>query len=276
MNARQTSTLSSNHVSPARTQAVGLKNGDKKNDKQLEGKLPGNKNPKSHTPDKPPAGKTCKLKKGKGQNDKGKKTPTKVVRDLISKLLGRGGSEGKKSSDYGDDCSHKPMTAGGDWGEDTYRGYRFEYDGTMSTAALQKITNSAYQKVKAKRRMGDKFVVAALFVPHQGVFIGTVPHGLGVFKVQKSAPVSAPQLWKILKTRTSKTETLYHAEDMAMLYAIESKAVDGNGKFPAGSRIAAWGKVNNMPKDKEMAPCDLGSSIVPNCRSTVRDMGISE
>jgi hypothetical protein len=53
---------------------------------------------------------------------------------------------------------------------------------------------------------------------------------------------------------------------MAILHAIESKAVNGNGGFPAGSRIAAWGKVNNMPEDKDMTPCDLGSSTAPKYR----------
>jgi hypothetical protein len=251
----------------------GLKNGDKKNDKQLEGKLPGNKNPKSQTPDKPPVGKTCKPRKGKGQNNKGKKTPAKVVRHLISKLLGRSGSE---TSDYGDECNDQPMTAGGAWGEDTYRGYRFMYADTMSTATLREVANEAYQEVKAKRRMGDKFVVAALFVPHQGVFIGTVPHGLGLSKVQSFAPVNAPELWEILKNRRSDTASLYHAEDMAMLHAIESKAVNGNGKFPTGSRIAAWGKVGSMPRDRHMNPCSTFSSISPNCKTTVQMMGIAE
>lgn len=70
------------------------------------------------------------------------------------------------------------------------------------------------------------------------MFLGTVPHGAGVDKVKKFGPTKAPELWKEIGRRTSTTSTFYHAEDMAMLHAIESGGQDGNTKFPAGSKMA--------------------------------------
>ncbi|KAJ4347686.1 hypothetical protein N0V95_005184 [Ascochyta clinopodiicola] len=237
--------------------------------------------PKDRTPGKTPTGKTCSLKPGKGkgagkgQTDKGKKAPTKVVRDLISKLFRRAGSEGKKSSDYGSDCDDKAMIAGGAWGADTYRGYKFDVGSTMSSTTLLNIAKDAYNDVKGKRT-SDLFIVAALFVPGQGVFLGTVPHGVGVDNVKKFGPTKAPELWKVLGGRTSTTSTLYHAEDMAMLHAIESGGQDGNTKFPAGSKMATWGKLTGMPKDNKIAACGARPNIDPSCRSTLVKMKVAE
>lgn len=241
------------------------------------------KKPKDKTPEKPPAGKACKLKpdtgkgKDKGKNNNDKKTPTKVVRALISKLLGRAGSEGKKSSDYGSDCGDIEMTAGGDWGDDTYRGRRFVLTSTIEPEELVRIARSAYNEVRTKRKRGPKFVVAALFVPNQGVFLGTVPHEPGDDKVRTFAPTHAPVLWEILKDRTTKTKTVFHAEDMAMLYAIESLAVDGNSKFPAGSMMATWGNVYKMQFDAKMPACGSTgqAKIDPSCHKTLEDMEIA-
>lgn len=242
--------------------------------------------PKGKTPEKPPAGKTCSLKPGKGkgagkgqtdkgQTNKGKKAPIRVVRDLISKLFRRAGSEGKKSSDYGSECDDKPMTAGGAWGADTYRGYQFELSSTISSTALLNIAKDAYNDVKGKRT-SDLFIVAALFIPGQGVFLGTVPHGVGVDKVKEFGPAKAPELWKEIGHRTSRTSTLYHAEDMAMLHAIESGGQDGNKKFPAGSKMATWGKLSGMPNDKKIAACGASPNIDPSCRSTLKKMEVAE
>lgn len=237
--------------------------------------------PKGKTPEKLPAGKTCSLKPGKGkgagkgQTKKGKKAPMEVVHDLISKLFRRAGSEGKKSSDYGSDCDDKAMTAGGAWGADTYRGYKFDLSSTVSSTTLLNIAKDAYNDVKGKRT-SDLFIVAALFVPRQGVFLGTVPHGVGVDKVKEFGPTKAPELWKEIGRRTSTTSTFYHAEDMAMLHAIESGGQDGNTKFPAGSKMATWGKLAGMPKDNKIAACGARPNINPSCRSTLEKMKVAE
>ena len=96
--------------------------------------------------------------------------------------------------------------------------------------------------------------------------------------MKKWAPVHAPKLWKVLEPHTlkpGKSGALYHAEDIAMLYAIESGAADGKSVFPPGTMMAAWGKVRGMPKDKKMPPCGTGSSLPVSCASVLKDMDIA-
>ena len=121
---------------------------------------PGNrkdpKKPKDKAPRKPLAGKTCSLKPGngngtgKGSSNNGKKRPTKVVRDLNSRLLRRAASEGKKSSDYGSDCDFEAMTDGGACGLDTWRGFKLVEGNTIDHQALVGIAESAWNEVKSK------------------------------------------------------------------------------------------------------------------------------
>ncbi|KAJ4336468.1 hypothetical protein N0V87_005332, partial [Didymella glomerata] len=81
-------------------------------------------------------------------------------------------------------------------------------------------------------------------------------HGKGPEKAESFAKDNAPTLWRYLQERTlTKPGSKYHAEDVAMLYAIEAGAVKGNTKFPPGSKIAAWGKVGTMPRGDKMPPC---------------------
>jgi hypothetical protein len=239
------------------------------------------KKPKDKTPKKPPAGKACSLKAGKGKEagkgtGKGKidtgKTPTKVVRDLISKLLRRTGSP-KSPSDYGSDvdCGDVAMAAGGTWGADTYLGFRNEPSSEMSDKILVNFAKVAYQEVLAERKASD-FIVAALFVPNKGVYLGTVPHGKGVDRVETFAPKNAKRLWEVLGDRNSK----FHAEDTAMLHAIENKAHNGDSKFPAGSSMATWGKFKNKPKDEQVAACGAIPVIDPSCQTTLRVMGVRQ
>jgi hypothetical protein len=232
-------------------------------------------------PDKtPPAGKACPLQPGKGKEtgsgkgNGGKKGPAKVVRDLISKLLRRAGSTGKPSSDYGSDCDLEEMADGGAWGVDTWRGWRMSTDTTITNKALRDIAKAAFDEVMSKKKTGG-MVVAALFVPGRGVFIGSPAHGKGPEKVESFAKDNAPTLWRYLQERTlTKPGSKYHAEDVAMLYAIEAGAVKGNTKFPPGSKIAAWGKVGTMPRGDKMPPCTNGN-ITPGCIVNIENMGIA-
>ncbi|KAF9699263.1 hypothetical protein EKO04_002870 [Ascochyta lentis] len=223
---------------------------------------------------KPPTGKACPLKPGKGKgtgSDKGK--GSKNVRDLISKLLPRAGSSGRPSTDYGDCPDPEKMDDGGAWGVDTWRGMKISSSTTMTNKALRDIAKAAYAEVMLKKKTGG-LVIAALFVPGHGVFIGSPAHGSGPAKVKSFAEANAKFLWKKLDTRKwNGVGSKYHAEDIAMLYAIETGAVSGDTKFPAGSKIAAWGKVGTMTKDDKMKPCSQGN-INPGCSATIRDMDI--
>ncbi|KAJ8116086.1 hypothetical protein OPT61_g2414 [Boeremia exigua] len=222
---------------------------------------------------KPPTGKACPLKPGKGKGTGSDKGKGKNVRDLISKLLRRAGSSGRPSTDYGDCPDPEKMEDGGAWGVDTWRGMKLPSGTTMTNKALRDIAKAAYDEVMLAKKTGG-LVVAALFVPEQGVFIGSPAHGSGPAKVESFAKASAKFLWKKLETRQwNGIGSKYHAEDIAMLYAIEIGAVSGDTVFPAGSKIAAWGKVGSMVRDDKMKPCTQGN-ISPGCSATIRDMGI--
>lgn len=229
----------------------------------------------------PPAGKACKPKPGKGKgtgngkSNEGKKSPTKVVRDLISKLLRRAGSSGRPSTDYGSGCDPEEMTEDGGWGMDTWRSMRLLTDSTITNTALRAIAKSGFDEVMSKKKGPGGTVVAALFVPGQGVFLGTPAHGAGPAKVESFAEANAPFYWvdAKVKDRTVTGGAKYHAEDIAMLYAIEANAAKGDAEFPKGSKIATWGKVNSMPRDDKMKPCSQ-SKINPTCTKVIKDMGI--
>ena len=137
-------------------------------------------------------------------SNNGKKRPTKVFRDLNSRLLRRAASEGKKSSDYGSDCDFEAMTDGGACGLDTWRGFKLVEGNTIDHQALVGIAESAWNEVKSKKKTNAGFVVAALFVPARGVFLGTPAHGAGTAQVRKWAPKHASTLRKTLDTRTLK------------------------------------------------------------------------
>ncbi|KAF2710661.1 hypothetical protein K504DRAFT_532452 [Pleomassaria siparia CBS 279.74] len=200
---------------------------------------------------------TGKGKTNEGKTDEGKKTATKVVRDLISKLLGRAGSEGKKSPTYGSDCDEImeqflkeeveiTVANGGNWGEDTWRGIHRLTANTIDPDEVIAHARSGFRKIQKERKSKTGIVVAALFVPEKGVFLGTPAHGSGEAHVRAWAPGQAPFLWKILKDRTYSDPTktsgsMYHAEDVAMLMAVQNY-VDGKTKFPEGSLMASYGK----------------------------------
>lgn len=81
------------------------------------------------------------------------------------------------------------------------------------------------------------------------MFIGSPAHGNGPAKVESFAKTNAPTLWEIVGFRTWNGQgSKYPVEGVAMLYAIEAGAVKGNTKIPAGSKIAAWGKVGKCLK----------------------------
>jgi hypothetical protein len=243
---------------------------------------PAKPTPSVAKPDKtPPAGKACTHRPGKGKgsgsgkDNGGKKGPARVVHDLISKLLRRAGSTGRPSGEFGNDCDPEEMTDGGAWGVDTWRGWRMSTATTITNKDLRDIARAAYNEVMDKKKGTSGLVVAALFVPGKGVFIGSPAHGSGPAKVESFAKASAPTLWEFMEFRDWNGKgSKYHAEDVAMLFAIESKAVAGNTKFPPGSKIAAWGKVGTMSKADKMPPCTNGN-ITPGCIENIADMGIA-
>jgi hypothetical protein len=58
-----------------------------------------------------------------------------------------------------------------------------------------------------------------------------------------------------------------------MLYT-EAGAAKSNIKFPSGTKIAAWCKIEKLSIDNKMPPCTNGN-ITPGCSETIGDMEIA-
>jgi hypothetical protein len=126
----------------------------------------------------------------------------------------------------------------------------------------------------SKKKGAGGTVVAALFVPGQGVFVRSPAHRNSPAKMESFAKANATTLWGYMEYRTWNGKgSKHHAEDVAMLYAIEAGALKGNTEFPAGSKIATWGKVGTMFADNKMALCTEGN-IIPSCSETIGNMKI--
>lgn len=223
------------------------------------------------TPTPTPAGKVCALKPANG-----KKPPKKTLRSLVSKILGRASpaKPGSPSSSVG--CLDEPMRALPGWGE-TFFGFRDEF--TVSKAQLLQIAKDAYKEVTTKHP-GLVILVAALYVPDEGVYLGTVPHGAGMPKMKAECPNTAPVLWEILGVRTikdkDKSQSLYHAEDAAMWYAYKKGAVDPKKRFPVGSMMLTYGKIGAGGQATKIPACNekSKSNIDRNCEQTMNSMKV--
>lgn len=220
------------------------------------------------TPKPTPAGKTCSLKPANG-----KKPAKKTLRSLISKILGRA-SPAKPGSPSGSvGCLDEPMRALPGWGE-TYFGFRDEF--TVTKAKLLQIATEAYKEIANKHPL-----VAALYVPDEGVYLGTIPHGDGMSKMKAECPNTAPVLWELLGDRTlndkTKSPSLYHAEDAAMWYAYKKRAVASSKRFPAGSMMLTYGNIGGGGQATKVPACNENSksNIDPHCQQTMKSMNIS-
>ncbi|KAF9697433.1 hypothetical protein EKO04_005085 [Ascochyta lentis] len=220
-------------------------------------------------PAKPPAGRACALKPGKG-----KKNTRQVLRDLVSKILRRAGPGSPAGSM--DSCPDEPMATLPGWGKGTFFGSRSEIG--ITAKDLVAIAKESYNQITAKHP-GLTILVAALYVPNKGVYLGTVVHDDGEAKMKAEAPISAPVLWEVLSERETidpkKSQTLFHAEDAAMWYAYKKGAVTKTSKFPQGSIITTWGKIPGGGQATYIEPCSesTGSNIRENCKKTLSILG---
>jgi hypothetical protein len=127
-------------------------------------------------------------------------------------------------------------------------------------------------------------LVAALWVPGAGVYLGSIPHGTnGANNAEVQVLMDgriraeAPILWQQVKTRTYKNTSKWHAEDMAM-YVYEREERPTGTQYPANSYIMTWGQYDGRDKSGPKPPCDLkanGDGIDPPCDRVLRNLRIS-
>jgi hypothetical protein len=126
-------------------------------------------------------------------------------------------------------------------------------------------------------------LVAALWVPGAGVYLGSIPHGTdgGSASVQAvmdgKIRTQAPILWQQVKDRTYENTSKWHAEDMAM-YVYEREERPTGTRYPANSYIMTWGQYDGRSKSGPAPPCQgirNGKGIEPSCAEVLRNLRIS-
>lgn len=135
------------------------------------------------------------------------------------------------------------MTALLGWG-DTLFGVRDEF--CVLAAQLLKIAEEVYKEAVAKHP-ALTILVAALYMPGEEFYLGTVPHGADTAKMTSAAPNIALTLWEVVQERSingpTKNPSLYHTEDAAMRYAYQKAGIDVKKRFPTGSIMLTYGKI---------------------------------
>lgn len=244
-------------------------------------------------PPKQPAPKSCPMKKPgtkKPAQSPAKKTTRDFLLRLVRKLIPRASptpSEVSEAEEAAYRCEDEPMAAPAGWGATFFGFYKENPNRRISKATVRNMAKQKYQEVTALTN--DVTIVAALYIPGDGIYFGTIAHGAGEAKFASTAVSKAPKLWSKMGNRkpakeTKKGETppsLYHAEDVAM-YNYESKnlRVVASLRYPFGSFIAAYGRKRNLKNGALTAPgfvdpcSDDDSRVTPTCMSTLNSLSV--
>jgi hypothetical protein len=242
-------------------------------------------------PSKQPTPKSCPMKKPgakKPAQAPAKRTSRDFLLRLVRKLIPRASptpSELSEMEEAAYRCDDEPMAAPSGWGETFFGSYKENPRRRISKTTVRNMAKQKYQEVMTLTN--DVTIVAALYIPGDGIYFGTIAHGAGEAKFASSAASKAPKLWSKIGHRkpvkeTNKGETppsLYHAEDVAM-YNYESKnlRVTASQRYPFGSFIAAYGRKRNLKSGVLtvpglLDPCtDDDSRVTPSCMTTLNNL----
>jgi hypothetical protein len=130
-------------------------------------------------------------------------------------------------------------------------------------------------------------IVASLYVPSKGFFLGSQPHTGTFVSVHVPVMTQAPNWWSIVRHR----DHLYlHAEDTAMYWFERNQTTElvAGMEYPKGSYMAVYGHFgeHGMPGSahyrrgdeaaSEQNPCGSSGNagIDPSCFDTLRTLGI--
>ncbi|KAF9701249.1 hypothetical protein EKO04_000983 [Ascochyta lentis] len=245
-------------------------------------------------PSKQPTPKSCPMKKPgakKPAQTPAKKTTRDFFLRLVRKLIPRASptpSQLSEAEEAAYRCEDEPMAAPAGWGETFFGFYKENPNRRISKATVRNMAKQKYQEVMTLTN--DVTIVAALYIPGDGIYFGTIAHGAGEAKFASTATSKAPKLWSKMGNRkpvkeTKKGETppsLYHAEDVAM-YNYESKnlRVTASQRYPFGSFIAAYGRKRNLKNGALTAPglvdpcSDDDARVTPTCMSTLNSLTVA-
>ncbi|KAL3429252.1 hypothetical protein BDV09DRAFT_200793 [Aspergillus tetrazonus] len=147
---------------------------------------------------------------------------------------------------------------------------------------LRKFAEGIYKRLKDEPRGEVIYVkgynlVAALFVPDNGIFLSTIPRRSGAEAMAADWKTKAPRLAYATGGRRNGEEdhpNRFHAEDGA-IYTYETEAENGKGlddvglKFPSGTEILVYGKRNSYDTEPGVMPPCSPSNPTPG--ETVRN-----
>jgi hypothetical protein len=170
---------------------------------------------------------------------------------------------------------------GGAWGS-TYVDATIEPPNSGWTRSdIARLAKAGYEQVRVATGQANT-MVAALYVPGTGVYLGSIPHDGGQDAFAQNAPSNAPRLWSLIKTRkfsedATGNESKYHAEDMAMFwYEDRQQPQVIQGDYPEFSYISVYGKKPNNDKAEFQDPCSgPRARIRPDCLRVLRDLDIA-
>ena len=239
--------------------------------------------PKGPAP-KIPTTKSCPTKSHGGQKPKTKNTAKQNIEDtiytLVSRLLQRSSptpSEQEALEEAAFRCDDQPMAAGAGWGPTFFGFYKDNPSKPISRPRVQALAREKYSEVV--KLTPDVTIVAALYIPGDGVYFGTIAHGVGEQKFASMAPSKAPKLWSKMSHRGKKpgeTHSIYHAEDVAMYnYESQNAQVSVSERYPDGKYIIAYGRKSAGDTPKYWQPCaGDGTKIKPNCYDVLKALEI--
>lgn len=134
---------------------------------------------------------------------------------------------------------HQPI----DWPQEIYFGKAPLPEKPPTKYELQSMALVNFNYIRNNLKPRNILVVAALYAPGKGIFLGTIPgKKTGAETRFKKEAESFTKLWEKLKLRTKKHEnnSIYYAEDAAILYVFKNGAIRANDQFPTGSKMGVF------------------------------------
>lgn len=164
-------------------------------------------------------------------------------------------------------------------GTNTHPTFKQSLGVTFKTPDHQTIRDYAQQGYHSMMQQGPRkdkatHLMAALYVPKQGVYLCSVPDRPGIDKLKSTGSTEAPAWWSQIQGRQP---LVFHAEDCAAyLYesALKTKLAPG-ARYPTGSCISVYGTVEKKTADW-VNLCSGGGKrpIDPSCTTVFKDLGV--
>jgi hypothetical protein len=173
------------------------------------------------------------------------------------------------------------VNLGGQWGSTYVDATPEPANSGWTRQDIRGLAKAGYEQVVAVTRQPN-MIVAALWVPGQGVYLGSIPQDGGQIAFAQEAPTNAPRLWDAVRGRkytadAAGSESMFHAEDMAMFWFEDrqqpQRILDS---YPQFSFIAVYGKKPNNAKASIQDPCSgPARKINPDCLQVLRQLDVA-